>query len=301
MNRVSKIVFVAAASLAAMAGTAFAEEPAAGDGAGEGGEGGAAAGGEAMPAPAAGGVSADAGGEVTKANWPLAVIERPLTAAKSMIEISPILGIGHFGSANVDALALAGRYGVSDKLEILAAYQGISLGLLDSDTQFKGALTAGVGYSAIKGSAGGKLDLAVKAGLAYDLKGETFKILAGPDVRYKITPKLYVGTPQNVPGLTITAKGAEVMGVSSNPIDFTIPVAVGFQATPKLGLQLATQLFNIGISDSANSSIADATPIQLDGVFALSNKLDVRGIFRTEDLQNFDVALSFFAGVNYRM
>ncbi|MCW5807582.1 MAG: hypothetical protein KIT31_34815 [Deltaproteobacteria bacterium] len=288
-----------------MAGTAFAEEPAAGDGAGEGGEGGAAAGGEAMPAPAAGGVSAEGG--ITKANWPLAAIDRPLTAAKSLIEISPILGVAHLslgplGSANAESISVLGRYGVSDKLEILGAYSGISLGLLDTESQFKGALTVGAGYNAIQGSAGGKLDLAVKGAIRYDLAGETAVILAGPDVRYKISPKLFIGTPQNVPGLTITLKGVkDVMGNSTNPIAFTIPFAVGFQATPKLQLQLFTEVANISISDSANTTIGDFTPITLDGIFALSNKMDVRAQFFTRDLQNFDTLLGFAAGVNIRM
>src|SRR5262245_52333633 len=132
MNRVSKIVFIAAASMAVMAGNAFAEEPAAGGGGGDAAAGGASGGGAAgRPSVSAG---ADTG-VVTKANWPLAGIERPLTAAKSLLEISPVLGIVHLnlgmlGSANGDTLAVAGRYGISDKLELLFAYQGISLGLL---------------------------------------------------------------------------------------------------------------------------------------------------------------------------
>jgi hypothetical protein len=287
MNRVSKSVVLAASLV--MTGTAFAEEPA------PGGEG------EAKPAPPAGGAAVGVGveaGVVTKANWPLAGIERPLTAAKSMIELSPTVTFA-YTDADAEGLNLGFRYGISDKLEVLAAYQGIRL---NPNAEFKGGIVAGIGFNAIKGAANGKLDLAIKAALGYDLNAETAVILAGPDVRYKLTPKMFIGTPQNTPGLVFTLKGVDVPMVGTvAPAHFIIPFAFGFQATPKVQLQAITQLVQIKITDSANTSIADATPLLIDGLIALSNKMDVRVQLNLGDLQGLGDLIGINAGINFRL
>jgi hypothetical protein len=297
MIRVSKMLFVTATSLVISGGVALADKHAAsskGDDNASGGDG---------AEPAKLDTSDSASGEYTKENWPKAAIDRPLTAAKGMIELTPMLTFGHASVAGADSVNSEGatvalRYGLSDKLELDAAYSGI---VFNPDSNFKGALAVGVGFNAIHGAAGGKLDVAPKAAFVYDLAGETAQILAGADVHYKLSDKLFIGTPTNVPGLAVTVKGADVMGTSVNPITFAIPFAVGFQAMPELQLQASTIVANINIKDSATSYISDVTPVTIDAIYALSNKMDVRVDLSFPDLQHAGDALAIAAGLNLRM
>ncbi|MBP6632767.1 MAG: hypothetical protein KBG28_27610 [Kofleriaceae bacterium] len=60
------------------------------------------------------------------------------------------------------------------------------------------------------------------------------------------------------------------------PITFGLPVAVGFQATPELYLQLDTTLATFSISNSANAFIfADTTPMSVTASYNVMPALDV--------------------------
>ncbi|HEY5937386.1 MAG TPA: hypothetical protein VIU61_22225 [Kofleriaceae bacterium] len=332
----SKGLFIAAASLA-MTGTAFAQDPAdpPAGGEGGGGEAGGEVGGEAGAgaevAPETAQVepaAAVAGGVYTKETWPLAAIDRPLTAAKGMIEISPDFdfayvssddGMGGSSSDTVLGISALARYGISDKLELIGAYTGGALlgglgGLgsgitLSPETEAKGALTVGVGFSAISGAAGGKLDIAPKAAFQYDLLSESGVILAGADIRFKLSDKMWVGTPMNRPGLVATVvplKIATPVGeLELSPISFIIPAAFGFQATPKLMLQLNTTLTSIAINEDAGDTsfiFGDFIVLDVDGVFAISNKMDVRVNLNLGELKDSAGDLiGISAGVNLRL
>ena len=57
-----------------------------------------------------------------------------------------------------------------------------------------------------------------------------------------------------------------------------LPVAVGFQATPELYLQLDTTLAKIKIADSANAFFgADTTPLAVTAIYNALPALDVIG------------------------
>jgi hypothetical protein len=296
MHRVSKILFVSATSIVLASGVALADKHASGGGGGDD----SAAAGDASPAKPDASEASDS--EPTKDSWPRAAIERPLTAAKGMIEVTPMGTFGHTSagntSANSEGATLALRYGLSNKLELGASYTGITF---NPESNFKGALAAGLGFNAIRGAAGGKLDIAPKAAFVYDFAGETAEIRAGADVRYKITPKLFVGTPTNVPGLGVTVKGPDVMGTSVNPIVFGVPVAVGLQATPELQLQASTIVASFSIKDSATTYISDITPLTIDALFALGNKMDLRVDLSLLDLQHAGDAIGVAAGLNVRL
>lgn len=284
MHHVSKILFVSATSLALGGGVALAgNDGAAGD-------------------PAQPEATEAADGQPTKDSWPKAAIERPLTAARGMIEVTPMGTFGHTSagdtSVNSEGATIALRYGITNQLELGASYTGITF---NPESNFKGALAAGLGFNAVHGAAGGKLDIAPKAAFVYDFAGETAEIRAGADVRYKISPRLFVGTPTNVPGLGVTVKGPDVMGTSVNPIVFAVPFAVGLQATPELQLQASTILANFSIKDSATSYISDVTPLTIDALFALGHKMDVRIDLILADLQHAGDSIGVAAGLNVRL
>jgi hypothetical protein len=308
MKRVSKLLSIAATSLA-MTGTALADDPPAG-GDGGGGDAGAGAGtGGGATAGGGASVSAEGGaGVYTKENWPQANIDRPLTAAKGMIEVSPVFNYAHAkdamgNSSDGTGASLFGRYGVSDKLEILAAYQNIRFSPGGFEAQ--GDLVVGAGFGAIAGGAGGKLDIEPKAAFDYNLLAKTAVLAVGADVRYKVMPKLYVGTPINQPGLVITVKGIDILGTTVAPIFFDLPFAVGFQATPQLAVQVNTLLAHFKINDTAppNAFIfGDFINLSADVLFALSNKMDVRVNLNLGDLKNAaGDNIGINAGVNVRL
>src|SRR5262245_29342839 len=125
MKRASKSMFIAGALLVASATSALAEAPAGGEE--EGTEEGTEEGGtEAKPdANKPADVTA---GVYTKANWPLAAIDRPLTAAKGMAEVSPLFALSKVKDQDTGmAINLDGRFGVSDKLEVIAGFDRIIL------------------------------------------------------------------------------------------------------------------------------------------------------------------------------
>jgi len=345
MNRVSKVLFIAAASLA-MTGTALAQEPPAdppAEGEGEtappaegeaGAEGGAAVGAEV----GTDGAKVDAapeGGMYTSATWPLANIDRPLNAAKGMIEIKPSIEMGYtagdddamIDSETAFSLGVGARYGITDKIEALFSFDRIALSPTPVDEmgedangdRIKGVLTIGAGFGLTQGAAGGKFDSEAKAAFQYDLLGEVGFLLAGVDVRYKLGPKMWVGTPINEPGLIITVVSPETMGMSFKPMFLNIPAAFGFQATPKLHLQANLQLLTWNINEDAQLLAnvqtggtpgekkavtlvgADVTNVEVKSIFALSNTMDVRVDLDLGDLNNAGDFFGLLAGVSLRL
>jgi hypothetical protein len=308
MNRFSKSLFVAAASLA-MTGVAFAQDPA-GDPPADpnaGGDAGASAGAGASVGPdgatvdANASANAGAGVMLTTETWPTQYILRTLNAAKGMLEVGGFLNIGLVKDSDTTiGVDLQGRYGINEKLEALFAYQGSSFfpggsGItLSPDSEFKGTLALGVGYSALQGSAGGKLDLEPKGAVLYDLLGESAVLAVGADVRYKISDKLWIGTPQNRPGLVVTLKGQEIAipmvgTIEISPIFFDLPLGIGFQVNDNLHLQANTQLFRLALNDDAGDSAfiaADFLTLDIEALYAVSNKLDIRAKLNLGELKD---------------
>lgn len=288
MHRVSKILFVSATSIVLAGGVAAADGDRSGDS-------------SSTPSEE---TAESAAAQPGKDSWPTAAIERPLTAAQGMLELTPMGTFSHASAGNTsvtgEGATIAARFGISSSLELAASYTGITL---NPSSNFQGALAAGLGYSMIRGAAGGRLDIAPRAGAVYDLHGGTIVAVASADVRFKLSSRLWLGTPFNVPGLQATVKGADVMGTtaSATPIVLQLPFAVGYQATPALQLQASTVVANISIKDSSTTTIADGTPLTIDALYALGNKMDLRVDLGLPDLQHAGDALTLAAGVNLRM
>jgi len=311
MHRVSKILFVSAASIVLAGGVAAADrapkrhdDDASADrrtATKHAGDDDSSPDSSSTPSEE---TAESAAAQPTKDSWPTAASERPLTAAQGMLEVTPMGTFSRASAGNTsvtgEGATIAARYGISSRLELAASYTGITL---NPSSNWKGALAAGLGFSMIRGAAGGRLDIAPRAGAIYDLTGKTVVAVASADVRYKLSSRLWLGTPFNVPGLEATVKGADVMGTtaSATPIVLQVPFAVGYQATSALQLQASTVVASISIKDSHTTTIADGTPLTIDALYALGNKLDLRVDLGLPDLQHAGDALSLAAGINLRL
>lgn len=203
-----------------------------------------------------------------------------ITTDASTITAAPVLG-----------------YGITDDFEAQLIY-GFTL----DEFEAKGALNLDLGYKLLRGAAGGKLEAIARARVGYDLLGElATPLLLGVHVQYNITDTIAVisGTP-GLQQLRITLDDG---GSGVSPVDLSLPIAVGFQATPELYLQLDTKIAQIDLSDSANAVIFDdTTPVTLTAVYNAIPALDLQAAVFTDlsnepgDMLGFLVGFRYYAG-----
>jgi hypothetical protein len=211
-----------------------------------------------MPAPPDGGVAASS-------RWPRSVIARQLTLPKGLVQVGGDLGFNN--DFSTIGLNLVGGYGISDDLEVTGFY-GFTL----KDFEIKGNLDVDVGYKLLRGAADGKLEVIGRGRLGYNIAGEAANPLRlGAQVQYNVTDKIALISP----GQQIVVGLEEGMG-GGRPTFLQIPVAVGYQATPELYVQLDTTLAQIEITDSGNAFFgADTTPLAVTGIYNAMPALDV--------------------------
>ncbi len=302
-----KTVFVIASlTTLALAGTAGADDAAAPD-AGGGGDGGGGAGAPAMD-PAAPPADPAAGEATAAVRWPQNVIDRPLTLPKGVLLVGPdlivskILSVnlttGATSSSTAESAYLTAGYGITDDLEVntLTPTYGFTL---NPNGSAKGPLDIGVGYKILRGAAGGKLELIARAVGGYDLAAEAARPLRiGVHVQYNVTPKVAVFSHDvgggNL-GLVIATAG------DPKPIGLTVPVGVGFKATPALWVEADTSVIpNLKLKDGATVTIGDFTPLFVTGVYnVMERHLDLIGYAGFADLQNAGDTVFFGVGARY--
>ncbi len=256
---------LACCGLLAVAGTASAQDaepeeaaPPEGEGEGEG---------EAAAPPEGAAPMPDDASAPPAGRWPRSVIARPLTLPKGLAQLGADLAANNdFSTVGMNVVA---GYGISDDLEATLFY-GFAL----EELEIKGNLDVDLGYKLLRGAAGGKLEVIGRGRLGYSVVGEDLNPLRlGAHVQYNVTDQIALITPgqQLVIGLAEDDAGG-------TPMFLQLPVAVGFQATPELYLQLDTTLAQIEISDSGNAFFgADTTPLLVTAVYNAMPALDVIG------------------------
>jgi hypothetical protein len=215
-------------------------------------------------APPPDGSAVPEGGVAASSRWPRSVIARQLTLPKGLAQAGADLGFNNDFSAI--GLNVVGGYGISDELEVTGFY-AFAL----KDFEIKGSLDVDVGYKLLRGAAGGKLEVIGRGRLGYNVLGEGANPLRlGAQVQYSLTDKIALISP----GQQIVVSLEETAG--ARPMFLQLPVAVGYQATPELYVQLDTTLAQIEISDSGNAFFgADTTPLAVTGVYNAMPNLDV--------------------------
>lgn len=293
MNRSTRYALVCATLLATHAASARAEdaEP---DGT------------EAADAPAEGAEGTEATGEVASepappataeapaSRWPRAVFARQLTLPKSLLQLGIDLGANF--DFSIETIRPSVGYGITDKLEA-----GFGYAYPINPFEIKGSFDPYVGFAVARGAAGGKLEIIARATTGYNVLTETVNPLQlGVQVQYSATSKLAIISNS----LGATGGGGQlVIGLDGptdapKPIKFVLPIAVGYQATPELYVQLDTTLATIKIKDSANAFIgADSTPLALSAVYNAIPALDVLAGISIDP--NIDDTLAFAIGARY--
>ena len=210
-------------------------------------------------------------------NWALRVVVDPL-----------------LGCALEASLQLIAAKSTTDDFEVQVPYS-----FSTRDFEAKGSVAVDAGYKLLRGAADGKLEAIARVRGGYNALDEVATpLLLGVHVQYNFTPTIavisgYAGTQQ----LRISVADDATM---AKPVDFGLPIALGYQPTPELYLQVDTKLATINIHDSANTLIGkDTTPAALTVVYNVINALDVQAALAT-DLSNAPGdSLSFLVGARY--
>jgi len=228
------------------------------------------------------------------ARYPRAVIARPLTLPEGLAmlgaDVTSNNDLGVMGGAPIVG------YGITDDLEVQVPYAFAA-----REFEAKGSLSVDVGYKLLRGAVDGKLEAIARVRGGYNLLTETANpVTLGVHVQYNLTDTLAVisgfpGTQQ----LSIAVSDGGVMD-GPKPIDFSLPISLGYQATPLLYFQLDTKLARFNISDSANAFMfADTTPAALTAVYNVMGALDVQASIATDLSNEPGDALSFLVGARY--
>ncbi|HEU4614370.1 MAG TPA: hypothetical protein VFS15_19880, partial [Kofleriaceae bacterium] len=230
--------------------------------------------------------------EQPAARFPRSVIARPLTLP------SGLAMLGADAVANHDFSAMGGApivgYGFTDDFEVQVPYSFAA-----RDFEARGSVAIDAGYKLLRGAAGGKLEAIARVRGGYDTLGEVATpLMLGVHVQYNVTDTLalisgYAGTQQ----IRIALSEDDAM---ATPADLSLPIAVGYQATPELYLQVDTKLAQFDLHDSANAFIgADMTPVSLTAVYNVINALDVQAAIGTDLTNSPGDSLSFLVGARY--
>ncbi len=299
MTRLSKILF--AATLVAAPMTAFAQDPADGT---AGGEAGAsvdvdvnAGAGVSTDGTGTATVDADASvgmGVYTKENWPKAVGDRPLTRAKGMIEIEVdvFVNMSKDGVAKPIAIAPDIWYGVSDTLTVgLTHNLGLCLTGTDSGC---GKVYNDVGFAgALSVMRDAKMELAVAGGLDLAVIDPlTLRLNIGADFKYQ-AGKITIWSYPRI-GIGLNKREGALM-IPGNTETLSLPVVLGFQATPELNVRLRTGIGGLGIGPEAGAPLDGfgdgfVIPLGIGALYAVSNKLDVGAEFFFPGIAGSDLA-----------
>jgi hypothetical protein len=245
------------------------------------------------PTGGATGTTATASAQAEPApRYPRAVIARPLTLPANLAVL------GADASANHDFSTMGGApivgYGITDDLEVQVPYA-----FATRELELKGSLNVDVGYKLLRGAVDGKLEAIARVRGGYNLlESAATPLMVGVHVQYNITDTVAVisGTPGSQQLRISVARDAAM----ARPIDLSLPIGVGYQATSELYLQLDTRLVQLDLADSANVVIgADATPVALTVVYNALPALDVQAVLATDLSNSPGDALTFLVGARY--
>jgi len=279
MTRLTRVLFTAAATVAAMAGTALADDPPAG-GEGGGGDAAGSGGGDAS----AGGDATGAGGAASMDAAVDAGVATGLTLPKGKILIAgSTVNVNMSASAVGKPFSLAPSvfYGVSDKLQIGVTHDLGSSRWSPRPVPGAGICLAGkengcgkvynnIGLDALFGVADGKFSAAAHGGLDFISLDPLFlDIRVGLLGRYSINEKIaIVFDPSILIGATKRDEGNIKQLIN-------VPVYLWFKANEKIGAYVASGI--TGPTDHFGDLYA--IPVGLGANFSVNEKLTVGADF----------------------
>ncbi|HAN31005.1 MAG TPA: hypothetical protein DCQ06_05355 [Myxococcales bacterium] len=216
------------------------------------------------------------------ADYPTEVNKRPLTLPGGTWSASADIGLSN--SFESIGMGLKGAYAVNDEVQINLGYN-----LALQEFELGKGLDLGVNYGVLND---GNFRLAPSMSLPLNFgDGDTLPVInIGVDARFNLMNDklaLYFGHDLLQIGIADGQSGYAI----------NIPVGAGYQINANINLRL--DLWLATIADGNTTSIADATPVTLTGVYAISNKMDV-GMRASMDAQNAGDTLSIGMMFAYR-
>jgi len=209
-----------------------------------------------------------------------------------------------------EALALGATYGIADKAQVGLEY---AFPLNPNGDPSNGFIGLHGAYAAMHSD---KMDLAVSGEFLIGLGGNNdLGLQLGGWLRYHVAPKISIFTgqppvPFALAGLGVAYLAAPTayqfaIGLNNNQATtLSLPVGVGFQATPQIWAFAETQIAEFYLSNGpANSSgffiFSDFIPLGIGGWYSASDKMDL-GVVFADDLKNAgDLYTITFAGRYY--
>jgi len=232
------------------------------------------------------GITATASISMAEVNQPQELIMRPLTTPGGQItaggDFLILIAPDPIGTSM--GLALGGRYGVDDNIEVGASYV-FSL----KEFEAKGDLGVEAAYRIMDGN----LAVAADVATGYSLIGEAIEPLQlGARVRFRLNDQLSIQSGGGQ--LSIALDGGPT------PITLGLPVGVGYQASPQLFAFVTTELASISISNSETVVFgADYIPLTAGAFFSPSNTMDVGASIGWFDLK--EASDFLFIGLHGRL
>jgi hypothetical protein len=261
----------------------------------------------ADPAVTGGALAAAAPAEATP-RYPSAMFDRPLTLPSGLMTAGPDVTVsksisvdpttGMTSSSTANALALTAGYGITDALEINTLTPTYGLGIAPSSSG-KGPIDVGVGYALLRGALGGKFEMIGRAVVGYDLGASALRpIRIGVHFQYNLTSR--IGLISHDIGFGNLGLSVAVDG-KVKPSYLTVPLGIAYQATPTLWIEADTALAtSVKLSDSANVSIRDVTPVFCTALFnTLGGRLDLLGYVGAADAQHAGDTFAVGVGARY--
>ena len=204
-----------------------------------------------------------------EAGWPIEIIQRPPTLPAGMLRLqldASLRFVERGGAMMMESetetdigLAIGAGYGISNELEIGAAY-----GFIADEGDLEGQLSLYAEYTFLSGT----LDVAGTGGLVYDLGSENGALLLGAEAQFELGDRFAIYTPGYQLAIGVFNDG-------DTPISLALPVGIRLQLSPQIFGFAQTTVATIGIKDSGDSSLLDEVSLLVGAFYSVSNKLDL--------------------------
>jgi hypothetical protein len=238
--------------------------------------------------------------------WPTAISDRPYGLNQGMLEVHSELPISGEGGQTYALLGIGASYGLSDAIEIGGDYAF----QLSPSTDAAGVFA---GHVRIRLAHNERVSASLGAALFYSnsLSRDGLTLGAGGmSLRYRLNKQLSIFSESNLCGGCVNVAGP-VMGqvlvlhyssgtTSDTASVATLPVGLGFQATPQLYLSASTIVAGFVLSPTTDSQLVfrDIIPIIASAWISVSPKLDL-GVSLTDELK--DAGNSYFIELGAKM